>query len=103
MSADGPRAPLPELPADVLAQLGLPESWRPVPIVWHFAHLKSARPAAAPNASILLIDGPHGRAGFMFTDDELRALIDRITEVTTGLTVARTIDTNGGGNGRPRL
>lgn len=92
---------IPQLPPELLAQLGLPATFVPVPIAWHLAHLAAQAGGVAPSLLVVILDTATGRNAFVFTDEDARKLADAITSNTTGLTVARTLDTPNGSFRRP--
>lgn len=85
---------------EIKAQLGLPSSWEPCAVQWALAKLSPLGAAQEGTQHVLVLDSAIGRCAFLFSDEEMRGLGEKITEQTTGLAVARTLKTNGGAFGR---
>lgn len=81
---------------DLLAQLGLPATWAPVPLVWGIVKLHAQGDAGGETVHLLVVDSANGRVAFQFTPDELRSLGEKAMEQAAGIAIATEINTNGG-------
>lgn len=81
----------PGQPANPFAAIGLPPSWQPVAVGWAHAKLDVMGPDGRNTLNVLIFDGPTGRAGYAFTDDDLRKFLDAMNERLSGLSVARAV------------
>lgn len=83
--ADAPAGPLPPVPPDLLAQIGLPETWRPEPARWGWLKLNGR---GGQTLHILVFHTSVGAFGVAFAGNQMADFVKQATEQHSGIIIA---------------